>query len=75
MTARGATPGREFSQTILRGETLYLAIDLSILSVIDSYMANQSAQLDGAFHALADPTRRAVLQRLGEGPAPVSELA
>jgi DNA-binding transcriptional ArsR family regulator len=27
------------------------------------------------FHALADPTRRAVLQRLSRGTAPVSELA
>ena len=27
------------------------------------------------FHALADPTRRSVLERLGGGPAPVSELA
>jgi DNA-binding transcriptional ArsR family regulator len=38
-------------------------------------MPNQSAQLDRVFHALADPTRRAVLRRLGGGAAPVSELA
>ncbi len=38
-------------------------------------MANQSVQLDGVFHALADPTRRAVLERLGRGPATTSELA
>lgn len=38
-------------------------------------MANYSTGLDSVFHALADPTRRAVLQRLGEGPATVSELA
>ena len=31
--------------------------------------------LDRVFHALSDPTRRAVLARLGSGPAPVSELA
>ena len=31
--------------------------------------------LDGIFQALADPTRRAVLGRLGGGPASVSELA
>lgn len=31
--------------------------------------------LDGAFRALANPTRRAVIARLGEGPATVSELA
>jgi DNA-binding transcriptional ArsR family regulator len=37
-------------------------------------MPNQHA-LDGVFRALADPTRRAVVARLGRGPAPVSELA
>ena len=31
--------------------------------------------LDQAFQALADPTRRAVLERLDDGPASVSELA
>jgi DNA-binding transcriptional ArsR family regulator len=31
--------------------------------------------LDGAFAALADPTRRGVLTRLGEGPATIGELA
>lgn len=36
-------------------------------------MANDS--LDLAFHALADPTRRAVLGRLMQGPAPVTDLA
>lgn len=38
-------------------------------------MPNQEIALDHVFHALADPTRRAVLQRLSEGPASVSELA
>ncbi|MGH8051800.1 MAG: ArsR/SmtB family transcription factor [Arenimonas sp.] len=38
-------------------------------------MAKQSAQLDRIFYALADPTRRAVLRRLGRSPAAVSELA
>jgi DNA-binding transcriptional ArsR family regulator len=38
-------------------------------------MANQIAQLDRVFQALADPTRRAVLERLGQGPAAVSVLA
>ena len=32
-------------------------------------------QLDGIFQALADPTRRAVVGRLGRGPASVGELA
>ena len=31
--------------------------------------------LDPVFHALADPTRRAVVRRLTEGPGSVSELA
>ena len=38
-------------------------------------MPNQTAALDNVFQALADPTRRAVLQRLAKGPASVSELA
>ena len=35
----------------------------------------QHASLDRIFHALADPTRRAMVERLGAGPASVSELA
>jgi DNA-binding transcriptional ArsR family regulator len=31
--------------------------------------------IDGVFRALADPTRRQVLERLSRSPAPVSELA
>ena len=38
-------------------------------------MLNQSADLDRLFHALADPARRAIIERLSRGPAPVSELA
>ncbi|WP_266157739.1 ArsR/SmtB family transcription factor [Dyella silvatica] len=38
-------------------------------------MANNAMALDSIFHALADPTRRAVIQRLGRGPATVGELA
>jgi DNA-binding transcriptional ArsR family regulator len=38
-------------------------------------MAHQAITLDTVFHALADPTRRAVVQRLGRGSATVSELA
>lgn len=38
-------------------------------------MANYLVSLDSVFHALADPTRRAVIQRLGKGQATVSELA
>lgn len=35
----------------------------------------QAAVLDRTFHALSDPTRRAMVQRLSRGPATVSELA
>jgi DNA-binding transcriptional ArsR family regulator len=38
-------------------------------------MTKRSAQLDSLFHALADPTRRAVIERLGNGPAATSDLA
>jgi DNA-binding transcriptional ArsR family regulator len=38
-------------------------------------MLNQSLDLDRVFHALADPARRAIVERLSLGPAPVSELA
>lgn len=38
-------------------------------------MESYQFSLDAAFHALADPTRRAVLSRLASGPAPVTELA
>ena len=38
-------------------------------------MPNQSQALDRVFHALSDPTRRAIMSRLGQGPASVSELA
>ena len=38
-------------------------------------MPNQSASLDLMFQALADPTRRVIVERLSRGPASVSELA
>jgi DNA-binding transcriptional ArsR family regulator len=38
-------------------------------------MLKQDQQLDLVFQALADPTRRTMLDRLSKGPASVSELA
>jgi DNA-binding transcriptional ArsR family regulator len=38
-------------------------------------MLNQSPTLDLVFHALADPSRRTIVDRLSRGPASVSELA
>ncbi len=42
---------------------------------IVKFVLNQPATLDGVFQALADPTRRVMVQRLTRGPASVSELA
>jgi DNA-binding transcriptional ArsR family regulator len=38
-------------------------------------MERETRQLNVIFQAIADPTRRAVLGRLGRGPASVSDLA
>ena len=38
-------------------------------------MSVEPAPLDRLFHALADPARRSMLERLSRGPASVSELA
>lgn len=38
-------------------------------------MLKHDAELDRVFQALADPTRRAILERLISGPASVSQLA
>lgn len=38
-------------------------------------MLKQDHALDRAFHALSDATRRALLDRLAQGPASVTELA
>jgi len=38
-------------------------------------MVQCSERLDGAFAALADQTRRGILERLGRGEASISDLA
>lgn len=38
-------------------------------------MVEQSPQLDNVFHALADPTRRAMLRSLARGEASIGDLA
>ena len=40
-----------------------------------NYQVATPAPLDLAFQALADPTRRVMVERLSQGPASVSELA
>jgi DNA-binding transcriptional ArsR family regulator len=38
-------------------------------------MLNQRASVNRVFHALGDPTRRAIIEKLSEGPISVSRLA
>jgi DNA-binding transcriptional ArsR family regulator len=38
-------------------------------------MLSQRANIDRVFHALGDPTRRAIVEQLSEGPVSVSRLA
>jgi DNA-binding transcriptional ArsR family regulator len=38
-------------------------------------MLNQRSRLDQVFHALGDPTRRAIVEALSRGPASVSAVA
>ncbi len=38
-------------------------------------MPNYESKVDELFHALGDPTRRAVVERLSSGPTAVKELA
>lgn len=54
--------------------TLRAAAGTAILSLMDKHLSDPSEE-DRVFAALADPTRRAVVQRLGTGPGSVSELA
>jgi DNA-binding transcriptional ArsR family regulator len=38
-------------------------------------MARAKPKIEAVFHALGDPTRRAIVERLSEGPSSVSHLA
>ena len=50
-------------------------IDSRPADLLLNTMLNQQPNLDLMFQALADPTRRAMIDRLSRGPASVSELA
>ena len=50
-------------------------IDIRPCDLLLNIMLNQQTSLDLMFQALADPTRRAMIDRLSRGPASVSELA
>jgi DNA-binding transcriptional ArsR family regulator len=51
------------------------AVDRGSAELLLNPMLNQNTKLDQMFQALADPTRRAMIDRLSHGPASVSELA
>lgn len=51
------------------------AVDTQLAELLLNFMLNQNPNLDQMFQALADPTRRAMIDRLSRGPASVSELA
>jgi DNA-binding transcriptional ArsR family regulator len=51
------------------------ALDGVAALIILKHMLNHSTRLDSVFAALADPTRRAIVERLSRAPASVSELA
>ncbi|GCB02489.1 helix-turn-helix transcriptional regulator [Ralstonia sp. SET104] len=65
----------DVAQKIERAAAVETLLRRSVSERIVSQMDNNVIALDAVFHALADPTRRAVIQRLGQGPATVSELA
>jgi DNA-binding transcriptional ArsR family regulator len=56
-------------------ESLKCLLDLDAIWAILKHMLNQGATLDRVFQALADPSRRLMVERLSQGPASVSELA
>jgi DNA-binding transcriptional ArsR family regulator len=57
-----------------RAATLKPTLDSSGAPLILKPMLNNDA-VDRVFHALAEPTRRAIVQRLSAGPGSVSDLA
>ncbi len=60
----------------MRGERFSLNLGTYLsFKVYERSDMTTTQSLDKAFQALANPTRRAVVERLGEGPATVGELA
>src|SRR5262249_10849047 len=71
------------SRPFFQGGAQYLGIDLSVRQGYSrgegellrrAVMPQAAPSLDRVFRALADPTRRSVLERLSQSPASVSEL-
>src|SRR6476660_8099235 len=57
------------------GKKLNQSVDNLNRAVILNRMVEHSAHLDAVFHALSDPTRRAMLGRLAERERSIGELA
>src|SRR5262245_32288921 len=68
----GGSPDAHHPDRVIGGGP-HLPFDVRF--VILNSMVQYSASVDRAFAALGDPTRRAVLERLGAGSATISELA
>src|SRR4030081_136918 len=66
---------RALQTRVLRASQTRVSSQLSTRGAILNYMVQYQAELDGVFAALADPTRRSILERLGRGSATVGELA
>jgi DNA-binding transcriptional ArsR family regulator len=69
-----ASHGRETPELGRSGRKVS-GVDSEAPGIIVKGVLNQSASLDLVFQALADPTRRVMVERLTRGPASVSELA
>jgi DNA-binding transcriptional ArsR family regulator len=69
-TARSLTPSA--AALLLRSDPV-LSIGTAVC--ILNHMVQYTTTLDRTFSALSDPTRRAILERLGRGPATIGELA
>jgi len=50
-------------------------LTIGLRELIVKRVPNQPEDVDRLLHALADPTRRRIVERLGRGPATVTELA
>lgn len=66
-------PAQQLSS--LRHHLLLLRAKFNFNIIIYLYKISTMQNLDAAFSALADPTRRAILARLADGEATVHELA
>src|SRR5919206_106106 len=68
------TLGRPRVRGIVHGDLFEVEVPLDAFVILNR-MVQYGTTIDRAFVALADPTRRAVLERLGAGSATISELA